>query len=68
MTLVYSKLHAEIDKNTETTISIPGSRARYEAEIHQKTKQMCKPRQQTNTEINAGENEKWKKKTNKVGR
>jgi hypothetical protein len=53
--LVYSKLHAEIDKNTETTISMPGIRARFKAETHQKTKLKCQPRQQTNTEINAGE-------------
>ena len=58
MALVYSILHAEIDKNTETTISKPGIRVRYEAEIHQKTKQKCKQRQQTNTEINASENGK----------
>jgi hypothetical protein len=49
LTLVYSKLHAEIDKNTETTISILGTRVRYEAEIHQKTQLKCQPRQQTNT-------------------
>jgi hypothetical protein len=58
MTLVYSNLHAEIDKNTEITTSIPGIRVRYESELHQKTKQKCRPRQQINTEINAGENEK----------
>lgn len=68
MTLVYWKRHAEINKNTETTISMNGIRVRYEAEIHQKKKQKCKPRQQTNTEINASEKEKWKNKTNKVGR
>jgi len=45
MTLVYSILHAEIDKNTEITISMPGIRVRYEAEIHQKAKQKCKQRQ-----------------------
>jgi len=50
MTLVYSILREEIDKNTETTISMPGIRVRYETEIHQKTKQKCKQRQQTNTE------------------
>ena len=54
MTLVYLKLHAEIDKNTETTISMPGIRVRYEVEVHQKRKQKCKPRQLTNS----GENEK----------
>jgi hypothetical protein len=58
MILVCLKLHAEIDKNTETTISMLGIRVKYEAEVHQKMKQKCKPRQQTNTEVNAEENEK----------
>jgi hypothetical protein len=55
---MYIKLHIEVDKNIKTTISMPSIRVRYEAEIHQKTKQKCKPRQQTNTGINAGENGK----------
>jgi hypothetical protein len=63
LTLVFSKLHAEIDKNTETTISILGTQVIYEAEINQKTKLKCQPRQQTNAEINVGENrsEKYNK-------
>ena len=46
MTLVYSILHEEIDKNTETRTGMSGIQVRYEAEIHQKTKQKCRQRQQ----------------------